>query len=205
MTNLYSEAGKLKSAINKREAEQTVLALFERNPAEAEALARLLKFFMPTKAKAKTLEAWVASAAAVKDLRGYLKFVYSDGFHMVATDGARLHGAPATLPAGLYDPVSLAKVWELDDPAGPGKYPDWQRVVPQRKTMPVDDVALTVVSKTETAFQHGAVLSKFITTQLNGALERCDRISVIDIASSALLEGDDGVFAVVMPLRNLKK
>ena len=205
MKNLYSLAGKIQKPVNKRSAESIVLELHLRNPGEADALAQLLKFFMPTKSTAKTLTAWVASAAAVKDVRRYLSYVWSDGKTMVATDGHRLHGAPTDLPSGLYDPVSLQKVWDLDDPSGPGRYPDWPRIVPQRETVALSEVSFLAISKTDTAFQFGTVLSTFNLQQIQQATERCERVSVINDSDSAYFEGPQGVFAVVMPNRKPRK
>lgn len=84
----------------------------------------LYKYFLPTPPKkAKTAAQWVAKAVAdKKDVREYLRYVYSDGEHLVATDGHRIHWIKTNdYPAGYYCPKSLERV-DYD-----AKYPDWKR------------------------------------------------------------------------------
>ena len=84
----------------------------------------LYKYFLPTPPKkAKTAAQWVAKAVAdKKDVREYLRYVYSDGEHLVATNGYHIHWIKSNdYPAGYYCPKSLERV-DCD-----AKYPDWKR------------------------------------------------------------------------------
>ena len=114
---------------NKADAQETLRALADQYPEALPDLAGLYAYFMPTKSKtAKTAFDWVAQAAAVKDCREYLNFVYvtAEG-DMVATDGHRLHRAPApaSLLPGYYDPRNGDWVHGPDF----AKYPDYARVL----------------------------------------------------------------------------
>ena len=114
---------------SKRDAQATIRELADRYPDAVPDLAGLYAYFMPTKPKtAKTAFDWVAQAAAVKDCRAHLNWVYvtAEG-DMVATDGHRLHRAPApaSLLPGYYDPRNGDWVHGPDF----AKYPDYARVL----------------------------------------------------------------------------
>ena len=214
---LYREAFKWRGKINKKDAEREVLALFEAHPAAREGLSKLLSFFADKTPKAKTVEGWVALAAAKKDIRRYLSYVCATGTEIVATDGGRLHLAPSSLPRGLYDPVSFVKVFDLyEDCDGgkadghPGKFPDFQRVIPVRKTRLLADVYLEGPPvKRE---KYGMVLDvitpgfaqTFLESQWRAAADRCTHCALEGPGYPALFEGPGGIKAVVMPLRERK-
>lgn len=116
----------LKKPYSKKEAYAAAAALLSKQ-GEGVDLDRLLLYFAPPKPrKCSTPEEWVARAAAVKDVREYLRYLYvaADGW-AVATDGARMHWARTTWAPGWYDPRTLKRVEEPQ-----GRYVDWQRVIP---------------------------------------------------------------------------
>lgn len=92
------------------------------------ALAQLYKYFMPAvPAKPKTTFDWICKAMPKDDVRYYLNYVYSDGVNNVATDSHRLHFTRhGSLISGFHD--KAGNRCECD-----GKYPNWERVVPQHK------------------------------------------------------------------------
>lgn len=95
---------------------------------EREELEALFKHFAPniSSKAAKTPEQWAAKAVAgPKDVRYYLQYLHSDGKHLYATDGHRIHWIPTTLEAGFYDPKTLQPV-KLD-----ATYPNVLRVIPE--------------------------------------------------------------------------
>ena len=206
-TSLYAEAFKYRGSVKRDEAETLVAALGERHPESRQELAMLLAYFMPKAPKGKTVEAWVASAAAKKDIRAYLRFVCATGSEIVATDGRVLHKAPSELPRGLYDPVSMVKVWDLQEdceksPAGhPGKFPDYPRIIPKRDTVPLGWLPQEVISKGCLRVTQGDKTADFIPEQFELAASRCARGSIEGPNDSMLFEGDNGEVAVVMPRR----
>lgn len=206
-TSLYAEAFKYRGSVKRDEAETLVAALGERHPESRQELAMLLAYFMPKAPKGKTVEAWVASAAAKKDIRAYLRFVCATGSEIVATDGHVLHKAPSELPRGLYDPVSMVKVWDLQEdceksPAGhPGKFPDYPRIIPKRDTVPLGWLPQEVISKGCLRVTQGDKTADFIPEQFELAASRCARGSIEGPNDSMLFEGDNGEVAVVMPRR----
>ena len=102
-TEIATAALSVKKA-DKAFAQQQILRWSETYDIPAAEAAPLYAYFMPPiPAKAKTPEQWVAKAVAVKDPRGYLRFIYSDGTRLIATDGGRLHLIPTDRPAGYYD------------------------------------------------------------------------------------------------------
>lgn len=210
-TSLYAEAFKYRGSVKKDEAETIVAALGERHPESRQELAMLLAYFMPKAPKGKTVEAWVGSAAAKKDIRAYLRFVCATGSEIVATDGHVLHKAPSELPRGLYDPVSMVKVWDLQEdceasPAGhPGKFPDYPRFIPKRQTAPLGWLPQEVIDKGRLRVTQGDKSADFIPEQFELAASRCTRGSIDGPNDSMLFEGDNGEVAVVMPLRGPKK
>lgn len=210
-TSLYADAFKYRGSVKKDEAETIVAALGERHPESRQELAMLLAYFMPKAPKGKTVEAWVGSAAAKKDIRAYLRFVCATGSEIVATDGHVLHKAPSELPRGLYDPVSMVKVWDLQEdcettPAGhPGKFPDYPRIIPKRQTVPLDWLPQDVIDKGRLRVTQGDKSADFIPEQFELAASRCTRGSIDGPNDATLFEGDNGEVAVVMPLREPKK
>lgn len=89
-------------------------------------LLRLLAYFAPRVTTPKTAEQWVAQAAAKKDVRPHLLYLYSDGQNLYATDGHRAHYAPTTKPEGFYCPKTFEPRPDVEY-----KYPDVLRVVPK--------------------------------------------------------------------------
>ena len=90
----------------------------------------LVNYFSPPLAKKpKTAFQWVALAAAKKDVREYLKYVYvTDQGEMVASDGERMHYAPTDIPGGFYCPKTGLKV-NVDL-----KFPEnWQRIAKESR------------------------------------------------------------------------
>jgi hypothetical protein len=88
-------------------------------------LEQLLAYFQPpTPRKPKTFHEWVALALPdKKEIRYYLHHMYSNGKHLIATDGHRMHVAfDVDLAEGFYtntlEPVTVD-----------GKFPDWERVL----------------------------------------------------------------------------
>jgi hypothetical protein len=211
MSELYAAAFEHRGKIKTWEAEEIVKALAERHPSEHLGLAKLLAFFMPKSPKGKTVEAWVASAAAKKDVRAYLRFVCATGTELVATDGARLHLAPAFLPRGLYDPVTYVKLWDLYEdcnpvPAGhPGKFPEYRRVIPGRDTVLLSSLGQEVMGKGRIRVTQGAKSADFFPELFEAAKLHCSRAGLAGPGDSMLLEGDAGQVAVVMPLREPRK
>lgn len=89
----------------------------------------LIKYFAPSiPAKPKTAFQWVAKAAAKKDVRDYLNYVYvTEEGEAQATDGHRVHRAFVDgYEPGYYCPKTGLKI-----EGGPknGKFPDIDRVM----------------------------------------------------------------------------
>lgn len=208
---MYAAAFKYRGKINKSEAETLVATLGERHPESREELAMLLAYFMPKAPRGKTVEAWVGSAAGKKDIRKYLRYVCATGFEIVAADGHVLHKAPSFLPRGLYDPVSMAKVWDLYEdcaemPEGhPGKFPDYPRIIPRRDTRLISELQTEVLAKGRMSVKQGEREAFFIPEQFERASQYCTRAGIAGPNDSMLLEGDAGQVAVVMPLREPRK
>lgn len=113
----YIEA--LTTAIQRKKPAKAKLAQYLRSQIEEsegkdtcelqwDAIIDILSFVAPTmpKGKPKSLFAWVAKVAGIKDVRQYLRYVYCDGDRILASDGHRLHCAPNVdrLEPGFYDP-----------------------------------------------------------------------------------------------------
>jgi hypothetical protein len=86
----------------------------------------LLLYFAPPKS-AKTAMSWLAGFVAKKDTREYLRYLYSDGARIVATNGHILAWFPSDLPAGYYCPKTGAPVAGMDGI----RFPDINRVIPE--------------------------------------------------------------------------
>lgn len=204
---MYASAFKYRGKINKSEAETLVAALGERHPESREELAMLLAYFMPKSPRGKTVDAWVGAAASKKDIRRYLQYVCATGFEIVATDGHVLHKAPNFLPRGLYDPVSMVKVWDLYEdcaqvPEGhPGKFPEYPRIIPKRDTRLITELQTEVLTKGRMSIKQGAHEAFFMPEQFELAALHCTRAGIAGPNDPMLLEGDAGQVAVVSPLR----
>lgn len=94
----------------------------------------LLLYFAPAlPKKARTVEQWVAKAAAdAKEGREYLRHLYVKDGVVMASDG---HRGKTTLDDGYYCPRTFAPV-DFD-----GVFPDLNRVYPDRKRLAEFDVA----------------------------------------------------------------
>lgn len=97
----------------------------------------LLLYFAPAlPKKAKTVEQWVAKAAAdAKEGREYLRYLYVKDGIVMASDGHRAHRGKTTLGDGYYCPRTFASV-DFD-----GAFPDLNRMYPDRKRLAEFDVA----------------------------------------------------------------
>ena len=166
-----------------------------------EDMAKLYAYFLPRPpARAKTPMQWVAKAVAGKDdARHYLRYLYSDGTHLVATDGHRLHGIPTDLSAGFYDTA-------LNPITVEAGYPDWRRVLPEENRSM--DVAIDDL-RTDIAGDHPIVnliedtwvRLRYLQATANGAPT---------VTVTAHVDGSHGVrfagpfpgsFAVILPVR----
>ena len=85
----------------------------------------LYLYFQPKTGKPKNAFEWVASFAAIKDIRSQLKYVYSDGKRLMATNGHILAWCPTDRQQGYYSPRSGDPVTGIDIP-----FPDIDRVIP---------------------------------------------------------------------------
>lgn len=86
----------------------------------------LLRYFAPapSRRKPKSAAEWVALAVGKNDRRKYLNYLYSDGTHVIASDGHRVHWAWTDLAKGYYCPRSLVPMPDQ------GRFPDFERVIP---------------------------------------------------------------------------
>jgi hypothetical protein len=112
--------------LNRKEAFAVVRESLETGEAmPACVLEALYKHFAPSAPKnVKEAWQWAAKAVAVKDARGMLCHLYSDGKRLIGCDGHRLHIVPTALPVGYYDPKTCDPV-DYD-----AQYPDIDRVIP---------------------------------------------------------------------------
>lgn len=140
----------------KSEAQSTLESIYEKADLTQEQkteLARLYNYFMPAiPKKPKSDEQWVQKAAANKDVRKQINFVYADPKgYLVATDGHRMHwiDLPAMYEHGYYCPKTLNKIHDVDEM----QYPDWQRVAARyggdafEKSVPVAEFNLDKIGK----------------------------------------------------------
>jgi hypothetical protein len=142
--NIQTAAYQLNRKIKPDEAARLLEQLYAQNPLPE--YAKLYKFFVkPSSGKAKTATEWVFRAVGNDKTRSYLSLSYSDGTHLFATDGKRLHMVPTSLPKGFYD--ASGNPIERDDDF----YPDCMRLINSAKpvreedfqTFHVDDLELT--------------------------------------------------------------
>lgn len=118
---------------SRRDAMRHLEALIKGAEIAPDAAAKLYAFFMPAPSKKpKNVFDWVWLAVAVRDVRCYLNYAYSDGEFLHGTDGWRVHRAPTDLAQGFYDAAGnhIESHW---------RYPDISRVI-----IPADDQAQLV-------------------------------------------------------------
>lgn len=213
--NIHQIAFQNRGKVKKAEAARLILELAEQYPDAVQKLGLLLALHQPPAQKADSLFAWVAKAAAVKDIRKYLQYVMCDGTTMVATDGTVLHAAPCTDKApGLYDPKSGERVWLLEcnyaqgeTPAGhPGRWPDWRRIVPRpaaRRMQDADPAQLGHLAMGKDPAVQGPNRTTIKQAQWLAATLRCNRVCWGEKAhvDSVYFEGPNGEQVVVMPFR----
>ncbi|MNC36452.1 DNA polymerase III subunit beta [compost metagenome] len=167
----------------------------------------MLALLKPPAVAAKTVAAWVAKAAAKKDIRKYLNYVYVNEGVMVATDGHRLHLAPSDLAPGLYDPKSMVKMFGLDYEASghPGKFPDYRRIIPSADVESVQLASVEIKERlklfTPCTVSLGGKSAAINLDYWEDALMRCTHVAIREAQQSLRLEGPGGVLAVVMPIR----
>jgi len=66
--------------------------------------AKLYRYFLPARPKARTPEAWLYLATRFKDVRTFCRFIFSDGSDMYGTDGHSMHIVRGLFkPEGYYD------------------------------------------------------------------------------------------------------
>ena len=164
-------------------------------PGELEAL---YKYFMPALPKAVKRDwQWVSRVAASKDVRYYLKTLYSNGSRLMATDSHRLHIIPSNMPAGYYHPKTLDP---MDEAA---KYPDVDRIINGRSDFeplhhyPMDE---TKTHEKMLLVKVGPVWvqSAYMLAALNG---RDDWQISVQENSAIIGQNDDGWQFAVMPMR----
>ena len=160
---------------------------------------KLYKYFMPkTKSKvAKSAIEWCAKAVSKKDIHEMLRYLYSDGKRLMATDGHRLHVIETDLDEGYYCPHTFQKV-DLDT-----SYPTIDRIIPDYKKLEFVDLS-TIETKS----------GRYITKSINGVLfqekylfDASNNNDLINIAvnpecvnAAAYGESEFGFF-VIMPTR----
>lgn len=154
----------------------------------------LLLYFAPTlPKKAKTVEQWVAKAAAdPKEGREYLRHLYVKDGVIMASDGHRAHRGKSTLADGYYCPRTFATV-DFD-----GAFPDLNRVYPDRKRLEEFNVAeldkgAIMGEKTSKTLPYrrvpdsAAVNEAYLVDALNG---REDGVIYYDAQASQNMAGD---------------
>lgn len=167
--------------------------------------AELFSYFIPaTPQRAKTPQQWVARAAAAKDIRNYLNFVYSDGERLIATDGHRLHWIETEeYPKGYYIPSTLDAITCNDT------YPDIDRVIPATYAKDCQQCKLSEFKVIDTG-KHGLAYKLPNDTYVNkkylAAVYNRDAEMLLylpgDSLTSIKAESLDGKrHAVVMPVR----
>lgn len=204
---LFRLTAMYRGQLKKDAAEDLIVEMAARIPGEVHNLAKLLALLKPPAVAAKTVAAWVAKAAAKKDIRKYLNYVYVNEGVMVGTDGHRLHLAPSDLEPGLYDPKSMVKIWGLDTEVEghPGKFPEYRRILPVADVEPADLVKLEIKERlklfTPCTVTLGGKTASVNLEYWEQALMRCDRVSVREPQEALRLEGPNGEVAVIMPVR----
>lgn len=213
--DLHQIAFQNRGKVKKAEAARLIIELAEQFPCATPKLGLLLALHQPPAQKADSTFAWVAKAAAAKDIRKYLHYVMCDGATMVATDGGALHAAPCTDRApGLYDPKSGERIWLLESsyaqgetPSGhPGRWPDWERIVPRpgaRDMRVADEGPLLHLRLASDPAVRGPNLTTIKQSQWVAATLRCTRVcwGAAAHVDSVYFEGPNGERAVVMPFR----
>ena len=87
-------------------------------------------------------------AVAKKDAREYLKYVFSDGKRIMASDGHRVHYGFSELEKGYYCPKTKLKI---EDDAFLGKFPDIDKVLATKSSshLTFDKDFLSIIKRTE--------------------------------------------------------
>jgi len=164
-------------------------------------MARLYKYFSPNvQAKPKTDDKWVAQAMADKyDPRYYLKYIYSDGSRIMATNGHRIHAVNKSIEIGFYD-KNMNRI-EVD-----AKFPDIDRIIPKNYTKSIKFSELELVDreykgKTMPAYVFDGI--NIDAKYLKQAAQYFDD-AVISYAdkNSPILITDEHKLAVVMTMRS---
>lgn len=125
-TEIATAAYNLPHNITRRDAFKLIDALISEDVEfDDDMLVKLYRHFLPGLPKVtKSVFEWVAQAVSKEETRYYLNFVYVENGKMAATDGHRLHVAPAgDLEPGFYDRAGNRV--ELD-----ATFPDINRVIP---------------------------------------------------------------------------
>lgn len=179
-------------------------------------LAQLYQYFIPaTPAKPKTAEQWIAKAVPKKDIRYFLQYLYSDGSNLVGTDGHRMHYVENM----DYDAGSYNIVMDKIDPMHAGKYPNWERVVPNTSkstpygfnTLTLKTIELKGIKNAKNKWNYeiynyrGDLLLTVNKSYLDDALSFMDNPTVYYTSKiDSILISDGRVKAVVMPVRATK-
>lgn len=187
---------------NKKEAHEIVRELISKGALTGHEAAALYAYFMPSvPARPKTPEQWVARAVAVNDVRAYLKYLYSDGKRLIASDGHRLHLCPTELPEGYYD-TNLQPL----DSKNMGKYPDVDRVTPkdgETHTVTAEQLQVEEFGKPVTyvyRLPHGVMVNKKYWDDAASHLETTTYL--VGESRAVRIDYEDGRLAVIMPLRD---
>ena len=196
---IATHATKIKKP-NKLQAFDILTELVGDHELPIDEIAKLYSFFMPPiPGKPKTTEQWVGKAMAIKDVRFYLRWYYSDGERLTCTDGHRLHSMPTTLPKGFYDKA-------LNPVEDQGKYPEVARVInlTGRKEYTVLMSSLEVRPyRSPCGFvyemPHGGVVDKRYWEE---AAKGQEVVTYLEANDNMLINFEDGSLAVVMGVRN---
>lgn len=127
MNNIAIAANKLPNKLTKNQAFAVVQLIVGNNLKVSEQdIIELYRFFLPNISKPKSIVDWVNLSNGKNDVRNYINNTYSDGSHLIATDGHRIHVYRNKQPNGWYDDAGEF----LGPNHYPSKFPDWQRVLP---------------------------------------------------------------------------
>ena len=106
LEDVATRAVRLNEKPTKKEAHRAISYLVTRGlvNAEYDEVAQLYAYFLPPVPKQPiTPEEWVAKVINPKDQREHLRYLYSDGLYLIASNGHVLHRIPTKLPSGFYD------------------------------------------------------------------------------------------------------
>lgn len=126
----------------------------ETNDARKKDLALMYKYFTPAlSTKVKTAEDWVYKARSNDDFRPHINLPYSNGKHLIATDGHRLHRIKTNLPEGFYDNNSV----KIDNDTS---FPDVSRLfkdesfATKKETIRISDLPITKSTAGKNIFEY---------------------------------------------------